>query len=361
MSHKSEGASGPGGSGGLSGKLPDFARRVLIASIIVSAFFLAWHLRHTIILAFAAVVVATILLAASDLVRRCTPLGHHWSLAVSALFIIMAIGAILWFAWPNIQSQTAGLVQQLPEAARSIESRTGISLPNSLEQAGEAAGGVFNRILSDLASMVQTAATAITGFILVVVAGAFLAVNPGLYRTGFLLLFPPAQHGHAGEALDRTGRALKFWLVGQLLSMTMVGVLVGLGAWAIGLPSPLALALFAFLTEFVPLIGPFVGAVPGLLLALGEGWSTLLWTALLYLAIQQVESNLITPIVQREAVRVPPALFMLSVVAMGALFGVLGVVLAGPLTVVAFVLTRTLYVEDTLGEELPSKEKESDL
>ncbi|WEX10638.1 AI-2E family transporter [Chelativorans sp. AA-79] len=332
--------------------LAGYTRRVLIATAIVSLAFLIWHLRHTAAIAFAAVVVAAVLTAASDLTRRFVPLGSRWSLALSSLLIIVVIGAALWFAWPDIQTQSSNLLQQLPQAVRSIETRTGISLPNSLPQLGGSLEGAFNRILSDIAAMLQTAAAALTGVVLVIVAGVFLAVNPGVYRRGFLLLFPTGERGRVEHALGRTGTALKFWLAGQLLSMAIVGALVGLGAWAIGLPSPLALALIAFLTEFVPLIGPFAGAVPGLLLALGEGWTMLLWAALLYLAVQQLESNLITPIVQREAVKVPPALFMLSVVAMGALFGILGVLLAGPLTVAAFVLVRTLYVEDTLGVPL---------
>lgn len=332
--------------------LGDFTHRVLIAAFIFAIVFLAWHLRHTIILAFAAVVVAAILLAATDLTRRFTPFGHRWSLAVSGLLILLLIGVVLWVGWPSIQRQSTNLLQQMPQAVQSIEERFGLRISNLFGQMGDAWGGALGRILSDVATMVQTTVTAITGLILVIIAGAFLAANPGLYRTGFLLLVPPQQDERVGRALDKTGRALKLWLVGQLLSMFIVGLLVGLGAWAIGLPSPLALALFAFLVEFVPLIGPFVGAAPGLLLALGQDWSTLLWTTLLYLTIQQLESNLITPTVQREMVRIPQALFMLSVVAMGALFGILGVVLSGPLTVTAFVLIRTLYVEEALGEEV---------
>lgn len=333
--------------------LPAFTRRVLVASTIVSLFLLAWHVRQTVILAFAAVVVAAILLAANGLTRRFIPLGHRTSLALTGLVLAALIGLMFWFAWPNLQTQISNLFQQLSDAVSSIEERTGINMQGSLEQFG----GMFERIWSDLARLLQTAVTAITGLILVVIAGAFLAVNPRIYRRGLILMFPPTQHRRVGRALTKTGTALKLWLVGQLVSMTIIGLLVGLGTWWVGLPSPFALATLAFLTEFIPLVGPFLGAVPGLLLALGESWQTFLWTALLYVAIQQVESNLITPLVQREMVRVPPALFMLSVIAMGALFGVLGVLLAGPLTVTAFVLVRTLYIKDTLGESIGQEEK----
>jgi predicted PurR-regulated permease PerM len=329
-----------------------FTRRVLIVAVIASLFFLAWHLRHTFVIALSAVVIAAVLLAATDATRRIIPFGHSWSLAIAGGLILLGVSVIVWVSWPNLRSQSSDLLEQLPQAVSDLEAQLGIEFT---DQGGELSGtleGLFGSILQDAANFLQTTVLAATGFVLVAVAGIYLAVNPKLYRTGLTLLFPPEQHDRANRALNRTGRALKLWLMGQLLSMTIVGVLVGIGAWAIGLPSPLALALFAFLTDFVPLIGPLVGAVPGLLLALGNGWDTVLWTGALYLAVQQIESHLVAPLVHQEIVKVPPALFLLSAVAMGALFGVSGVVLAGPLTVTAFVLVRTIYVEETLGEPL---------
>jgi predicted PurR-regulated permease PerM len=139
--------------------------------------------------------------------------------------------------------------------------------------------------------------------------------------------------------------------------MMLVFVLTGLGLWAIGLPAALALALLAGLAEFVPLIGPVVAAIPALLIALAEGWQTALWTLLLYLAIQQVESNLIMPLVQHRVVSLPPAVALFAVVAFGLLFGSLGVLFATPLAVVIFVAVKKLWVRETLGEptELPGE------
>jgi predicted PurR-regulated permease PerM len=329
-----------------------FAHRVLIVAVLTSLFFLAWHLRHIFVLALGAVVIAAVLLAATDATRRIVPLGHGWSLAIAGVLILLGISAIVWVGWPNLKSQSSNLLEQLPQAVSELESQLGIEFT---DQSGELSGtleGLFGSILRDAANFLQTALLAATGLVLVVIAGIYLAINPKLYKAGLTLLFPPEQHDRANRALNRTGRALKLWLIGQLISMTIVGVLVGIGAWAIGLPSPLALALFAFLTDFVPYIGPLVGAIPGLLLALGNGWDTVLWAGALYLGVQQIESHLVAPLVQQETVKIPPALFLLSSVAMGALFGISGVVLAGPLTVTAFVLVRTIYIEETLGESL---------
>jgi predicted PurR-regulated permease PerM len=102
----------------------------------------------------------------------------------------------------------------------------------------------------------------------------------------------------------------------------------------------------------VPLIGPILGAAPALLLALTIGGDTFLWVALLFVAIQQVESNVITPIVTDRVVHIPPAVMLLAVVAFGSVLGLPGVVLAAPLTVVTYVLVTKLYVRETLGEDV---------
>jgi predicted PurR-regulated permease PerM len=191
-----------------------------------------------------------------------------------------------------------------------------------------------------------------------VVGGAFLAGEPELYRRGLVKLVPGERaRERLGDTLDTTGRALRRWLLGQLLSMTIVGVLTGLGLWLIGVPAPLALALLTFLAEFVPLIGPVVAAVPALLLGLAQGWGTAV--LLLYLAVQQVESNMITPLVQRKVVELPPALTLFGVVALGVVLGPLGLILGAPLLVVAVVATKKLWVRETLGEptRVPGEER----
>jgi predicted PurR-regulated permease PerM len=191
-----------------------------------------------------------------------------------------------------------------------------------------------------------------------VIGGVYLAVDPAGQRRGVLALLPRSQHRRAEDFLDTCGRALDGWLLATLASMAAVGLLVGLGAWALGLPAAIALGLFAALTEIVPVIGPILGAVPGLLVALGAGAGTFAWAALLYLAVQQVEANLLQPMLQKRMADVPPVLLLLSVVAVGTVLGLGGLLLAAPITVVAFVAVQKLYVRQTLGNEakLPGEE-----
>jgi len=149
------------------------------------------------------------------------------------------------------------------------------------------------------------------------------------------------------------GEALHAWLLGQFAAMVMVGTITGAGLALIGVPSWLALGLLAGVLEFVPILGPIAAAVPGLLMALSQGWDSFLLTAALYVLVQQLEGNLIIPLVLRRAVSLPPVLTIFAVVAFGTLFGWMGILLAAPLTVLAFTLVMKLWVRDTLEEEVP--------
>jgi predicted PurR-regulated permease PerM len=122
----------------------------------------------------------------------------------------------------------------------------------------------------------------------------------------------------------------------------------------------LALGLIAGVAEFVPIAGPVIGAVPALLLASTQDWHTVGWTLAVFVVVQQIESNLIMPLVAGRAVAVPPAVGLLAVVALGVLFGPLGLVLGYPLAIVIDVAVRKLYVRKTLGEEVEVTAEQSD-
>jgi predicted PurR-regulated permease PerM len=350
-----------------------FALLALIAVAIAGAAFLLWHLRDAVMMAFGAVVVAVLLVAFAELLRRFLPLSHSWAVTLAAVLVLLIIAGFAWLMGSQVRSQFASLWEQLPGGIEQIESSLGIDVLSEGQtpgggqaegqaEAGQDAGATgaaapeaqpgagLTRLWSWIGSYGYPVVNAAFGAILVAITGIFLALQPGTYRRGAVMLFPPAQHARVDETLTYMGRALRFWLTGQLIAMAIVGVLVGVGTWLIGLPAPVALGFFAALVEFVPVIGPIVGAVPAVLLAFSEGASTVLWTVLLYVAIQQIESNMIAPVVQERMVKLPPALFLLAVFAFGGIFGILGVIFAAPLAVVTYVAVQKLWVRDALHE-----------
>jgi predicted PurR-regulated permease PerM len=130
--------------------------------------------------------------------------------------------------------------------------------------------------------------------------------------------------------------------------MCVVGVLTAIGLWALGVPFVLSFAVLAAGLDFIPNIGPVISAVPAVLVALLQSPMTALWVAVLYLAIQVLESYILAPIVQHRAVDLPPALLISSQVLLAVLLGVPGLLFATPLTVVLLVLVRRLYIADFL-------------
>lgn len=355
----------PQDSAGDPGGEVAFLRRVLIVAAVAAVALLLWAVRGALLLLFGAVVVAVLLLAAARPFRERLGMRHGAALAVGSGALLAVLALAAWLVGSQVRAQIAELGQRLPEAARSLEERFNIDLPDlerregraaAAEAASRAAGGGGPGI-SDVGEAVGRIAAfgavvldALSTLLLAVVGGVYLALDPASHRRGAVSLLPRNQHRRAEDLLENCGRALNGWLLATLASMAAVGTLVGLGAWALGLPAALALGLFAGLAEIVPIVGPIIGAVPALLLALGAGGETLLWTVLLFAAVQQVESNLLQPLLQKRMADVPPILLLLSVVAIGAVLGFGGLVLAAPITVVAFVAVQKLYVRQTLGQ-----------
>jgi predicted PurR-regulated permease PerM len=224
----------------------------------------------------------------------------------------------------------------------------------------ERAAGVIGggEMIGSIAGYSGAVLTGLANAVLVIFAGLYLAVDPSLYRRGLVALLPPRHRATAEDALTSTGRALRLWLLGQLVAMILVGVLTTLGLWLIGVPSALALGVIAALLEFVPFAGPILASIPAIALGLSESVTTGALVLGLYLAIQQVEGNLITPIVHQRAVDLPPALTMFAILAFGVLFGPLGILLATPLAVVGYVLVNRLWIAEALDEpvDLPGED-----
>lgn len=330
-----------------------FARRVLIVVAVGGLALLLWYLVDVLLLIFAAVLVAVLLRSIARPLDRRTGMGDNLALTAAALFVTLVITVAVFLFGAEVRAQTIKLVETLPNAWDVFVGRmvSGDLRDDILERA-EGAMPAAGQIIANVLIGAWSVAGGLSAVVLVIVGGLYLAAQPDIYRSGLLLLFPDdGKRASVQETLDATGEALQLWLLGQLLTMAFILVVTLLGLWAIGVPAALALAVFAGLAQFVPIIGPIVAAVPALLVAMTEDWQMVLWVLGLYVVIQQVESNLVTPLVQRRTVHLPPALPLFAVVVFGLLFGLTGVLLATPLAVVAYVAVKKLWVRDTLGEE----------
>lgn len=155
------------------------------------------------------------------------------------------------------------------------------------------------------------------------------------------------------------------WVRGQVILMVFIGTITFVGLFVLGVPYPLALATWASLMEIVPIIGPFLGAIPAVLvaLALKSPWVALA-TAVLYFIVQQLENNILVPKVMERAVGLHPILVMVGVLAGGVLYGILGIVIAVPLMAAMQVLVMRLllpWLIAQMGEETEPVVEESEV
>jgi predicted PurR-regulated permease PerM len=306
---------------------------------------LAWQLSHLLLLVFGSVVVATILRGLADALTERLLVPRNWSLLAAGLLLLGLIGGTVYLLGAQIASQLEQLGNQLTANLQWLKDEfEAAGMLDSLKDSS-----VFGALLGRLTSLGTTLLGAVADAALVIVAGIYLAIDPSLYRRGVVMLFPKSIQPRLDETIAASGRALGQWLLAQVIAMGLVGGLSALGLYLIGVPSPLALALIAGVTEFIPYLGPWLGALPALLIAASQGPDILAWTAGLYLAIQQFEAYVISPLLARRLVSVPPAVGLFAVVAFGLAFGPFGVILAFPLTVVAMVMVAKLYLEPELG------------
>ena len=312
---------------------------------------LVWRLADVLLLAFGSVLVAVLLNALADSMTRRLHVQRPIALILAVVALSVALSASVWLFGQQIAAQVTALGALVPRALLAVQQgleRTPLGgyVLDDLQRLRHANGFVVtigSRLMSGSAS--AAAAT-----LIVVFAGLYLAFHPQTYLAGLTKLAPVASRRRVREVLDASGLALNHWLVGQLISMALVGVTVGVGLWIAGVPSPLALGVLAGLGQFVPVIGPMVTAVPGLILAGADGPSTLAWTSAIYFGALQFEANVVTPMVLRQMVELPMALTLFAVLAMGVLLGPLGVFFATPLAVVSYVVVRMVYVEGILGD-----------
>ncbi len=183
------------------------------------------------------------------------------------------------------------------------------------------------------------------------VGGIYLAANPRMHVHGVARLLPPARRVTVLRAMHDTGNALRLWLIGQGVVMLSMGLMMWAAYAWLGLPSAAALALIAALADFVPFIGPILGALPALVIASTIDMQTLPWTLGAVVVAQQIESYALMPFVQRRAVKLPPFIGLFSIVVFGTLFGLIGIILAVPLAVAVMTLVQRLWVKGVLDEQ----------
>ena len=327
------------------------ARNVLVAIGLVTLALFLWKILPVLMLAFGGIVLAVALHAGSEPLARRLHLPDAIAVAIVVVVVIAILAGIGWLFGTQLAQQAQELSDVLPSAAKGAREflRQSELGRRAMEMMGSAADG---ETVSRLAKGTLSAFGGILDLLLVIVTALYLAANPESYVHGALQLLPPASRPRVARALSDAAAKLRRWLLGQLASMTVVGLATGVGLALVHVPMPFALGLLSGLLDFVPVVGPLIAAVPGVLVAFTQGPDVALWAIVVYVIVQFSEGHFIVPLVQRWAVSLPPAMGLLGAVVFGILFGPVGVLFAMPLLVVVVSLVEDLYVrpmESSLG------------
>jgi len=334
------------------GRDPFVRRAITVIGLVIAAGLLVTILVigiDILLAAFAGVLFAVFLLAFAELVARYTPLTNGWALAVVLLVgtgLLVAGGFLLA---PHIIAQVDEVTEQLPQIVAETEEFLQRYAWGEwmLERAQD--GGVADGIGAAVGPFASGTLYFLTILVTIFFVGLFGAANPGLYRKGIVNLFPLPRRDLAREILDDVAYALRWWLIGRAVAMLMVGVTTFVVLMLFGVRFALLLGIVAGLLTFVPYLGPIAAAVPIVLFSLLEGPQQALWVFLAYTAIQQVEGNVLDPYIMHKLIYIPPVTTIVMQVLMGAVIGVMGVVMATPLAAVLVVLNR-FYRREALGD-----------
>ena len=302
-----------------------------LALAILAIVFLAQPL----LLICAGIVFASILDGGTRLLGRVLPVGRGWRLAIITLIGFGFITSVLIYAGMELVAQAEGLQRLLTaQANRILGWATTLGLTDGgvdVQQLGQQLMGSLGR----LTSAVGSAIGALTSLVLILVIGIFIAAEPRLYERGIAWMLPMRSRDGFYRVSDRMGHTMRRLMAGRLVGMAVEGI----GTWILlligGVPLAALLGILTGLLAFIPNIGAIISGVLLVLVGFSQSTETGLWALGVYFVVQTVDGYLIVPYVARRTVDMAPALVLGAQLLFGALFGIMGLMLADPIVAMA--------------------------
>ncbi len=328
-----------------------------------------WQIRQLLLLLFTAIVLATSL---NILVKKFQQQGlkriYAIFLSISSLFAVLIL--FVWIIVPPFIEQFQDLALLVPQGIEKLNSWIDllsqrldpqlIDLLPDTEELSRQLQPLIRQFLGGGLSIFYTSLGVLLSILLLLAITLMLLSNPEPYRRGFIRLFPNFYRRRVDEILKLCSQALQGWLVGILFNMVVIAVLSFIGLLLLGIPLALSQAMLAGILTFIPNIGPTLSVIAPMAIALLEDPLKPLAVLVLYVFIQQLESNVLTPLVMAQQVSLLPAITLLSQVFFATFFGFLGLFLSLPLTVVGQIWFKEVIIKDILdGWNGNSQEKQS--
>ena len=333
-----------------------FIRRVVLLILIGAVAAAIFVTGDLLILAFGAILGAIVIHAIAELLAEHCRVPTRGAVGAAILIVLAVLGLLGWLFGVEFRSQVNLLVERLPSILDQFAAYMGQSPVGQKIVDAVRAAYAGSKVAQDIGGLAEGAGQLILNALLVLVGAIFFAADPKVYERGFLLLMPRTKRAAVEDALADVASTLRLWLRAQLIQMTTMGVLVGIGLWFAGVPSAPALALLTGLSEFVPYIGPLAAMLPALGLAATAGTQSIVGALIVFAVVRVVQTNFITPFVTSRVIAIPPAITLFSILAVGSIFGLFGLFFSAAILVVGFTLVRSLYLREVLGEPIPRAE-----
>jgi predicted PurR-regulated permease PerM len=326
----------------------------LIVLAVAGGVVFVWYYGTSLLFLFAGILFAAFLDACTRGLARVVPLSRRWRFAIVVIGFLCVAGFLIGWGLVRAPAQAHLLMQVMNVQLEVLENHLqafGIDLfgPGGRQDLSKFISDP-GRLFGHVQYAVSGAYVFIINTVVIVCLGLFFAADPAAYREGMLRLVPLRARGRVREVADEMGRMLRSWLVSQLLRSMIVAVTLWLVLWALGVPGAVLLSLQAGIANFVPYFGSLIAALPVALAAIPLGLSSLALVMVIYSCVQMIEGFVFAPLIQKEAMDLPPAWTLFAIVLMGAMFGVMGISLAAPLLAVGRIGVLRFYVEDWLHD-----------
>ena len=332
---------------------------VLFAALLA----FTWYFAATLFLIFTGILLAVGLNALTNRLGQYVRLPHALRLVIVCLALAVLFSGVSYLGGATIAQQANALSATIKSQlvnVRGFLDRHGIDTSyfdlGSTTNPGQAAGATApatsgphlpgagalassgSAIVSQTFKLLLGTVSAVGNFFIVLFLGLAFAAQPGVYRSGLLFMAPAKQRGRATVIVDRIGDTLERWLLAQIVTMFAVFLVTWIGLAIIGIDGAFILGVQAGLLAFIPTVGALIGGLIVVLASLASGWIAALSAAILFLGVHVMESYVLTPLIQRQALDIPPATLFAFQILLGVVFGIWGLALALPLMAVAKVM-----------------------
>lgn len=315
--------------------------------IVLLALWTLFIIRDIIAIVFVSLIISTALSPTVDKLAK-HKIPRALTIVLWYLLIIATFGGIVYFVLPPVITQLRQLAEQLPTyfahftnfIAQLREFGIQAQLIDGSQNNLTALSDLLNNFSTELFSTTRGFIGGFIALLTTLVLTLYLLLDEDGIKKFFIALLPIKQKNQIVSVATKVGHGLGAWLRGQIILAIIVGVMVYIGLSLIGIPYALTLAILAGLFEIIPIIGPIISAIPAILIALTISPSLALIITIFYILVQEVENKFLVPKVMQYSVGLHPVTIIIVLLIGAKLMGILGILLAVPVTTMIHVILR---------------------